>query len=125
MTSDKAHLEKAGSKQSNCIFCSIHHGEIKSPFIYEDDTAFAIRDINPQAPTHILVIPRKHVDNIAKEEDKALIGSLFYAASRIAEQEKLSAGFRLVVNTGDDGGQTVNHLHIHLLGGRQLIWPPG
>jgi histidine triad (HIT) family protein len=127
MDSDKqnAHLEKAGDKQATCIFCSIHRGEINSPFIYEDESAFAIRDINPQAPTHILVVPRKHVDNIAKEEDKALIGSLFHAAARIAEKEKLTGGFRLVVNTGEDGGQTVNHLHIHLLGGRRLSWPPG
>jgi histidine triad (HIT) family protein len=127
MNSDKpnAHLEKAGAKQANCIFCSIHRQEINASFIYEDDSAFAIKDINPQAPTHILVIPRKHVDNIAKEEDKALIGSLFHAASRIAEKENLTGGFRLVVNTGEDGGQTVNHLHIHLLGGRPLTWPPG
>jgi len=127
MSSDKsnAELEKTGSKQANCIFCSIHHKEIDASFIYEDDSAFALRDINPQAPTHILVIPRKHVDNIAKEEDKALIGSLFYAAARIAEQQNLKDGFRLVVNTGQNGGQTVNHLHIHLLGGRSLTWPPG
>jgi histidine triad (HIT) family protein len=127
MSSDKpnANLGKDHAKQANCLFCSIHHKEVNAPFIYEDDYAFAIRDISPQAPTHILVIPRKHVDSIAQVEDKALLGSLFYAAARIAEKENLDGGFRLVVNTGRDGGQTVHHLHIHLLGGRALTWPPG
>jgi histidine triad (HIT) family protein len=120
-----AHLEKDQTKQANCLFCSIHHKEINASFVYEDEHAFAIRDINPQAPTHILVIPRKHFDNISKVDDKVLLGSLFDTAARIAEKEKLDGGFRLVVNTGDDGGQTVHHLHIHLLGGRSLNWPPG
>ena len=100
--------------------------DIEVPYVFEDEHAFAIRDINPQAPTHILIIPKKHVDNIAKLDDKNVMGSLFHTAARIAEQEKLAdKGFRVVVNTGDDGGQTVHHLHIHLLGGRQLDWPPG
>jgi histidine triad (HIT) family protein len=125
--SDKpqANLEKDHAKQANCLFCSIHHKEINASFVYEDENAFAIRDINPQAPTHILVIPRKHFDNISKVDDMALMGSLFHAAARIAEKENLQKGFRIVVNTGDDGGQTVHHLHIHLLGGRSLTWPPG
>jgi len=127
MSSDKsqAKVEDSSTKQANCLFCSIHNKEINAPFIYEDDAAFAIRDINPQAPTHVLVIPRRHVDNVAKLEDKALMGALFSAAARVAGQENLSGGFRLVVNTGSDGGQTVNHLHIHVLGGRSMVWPPG
>ncbi|MBS1990269.1 MAG: histidine triad nucleotide-binding protein [Cyanobacteria bacterium SZAS LIN-3] len=127
MSSEKSQpqQDQAPAKQANCLFCSIHNKEIKANFVYEDEDAFAIRDINPQAPTHILVIPRRHVDNVKKLEDKNLIGSLFYAAARVAEQENLDGGFRLVVNTGDDGGQTVNHLHIHVLGGRSLVWPPG
>ena len=117
--------KKDHARKADCLFCRINHKEINASFVYEDEHAFAIRDINPQAPTHILVIPRSHVDNVARVEDKALMGSLFYAAARIAEKEKLDKGFRLVVNTGDDGGQTVHHLHIHLLGGRSLTWPPG
>ncbi|MBU6450235.1 MAG: histidine triad nucleotide-binding protein [Cyanobacteria bacterium REEB67] len=109
-----------------CLFCSMNKKEIKVDFVYEDEHAFAIRDINPQAPTHILIIPRQHVDNISKLDDKAIMGSLFHTTARIADQENLTkSGFRLVVNTGDDGGQTVHHLHIHLLGGRSLTWPPG
>jgi len=127
MSSEKSESKAADSstKQANCLFCSIHNKEINAPFIYEDDVAFAIKDINPQAPTHVLVIPRQHVDNVAKVEDRALMGALFYAAARVAEQENLGDGFRLVVNTGADGGQTVNHLHIHVLGGRSMVWPPG
>ena len=96
MSSDKsnAELEKTDSKRANCIFCSINHREIEASFIYEDDSAFAIRDINAQAPTHILVIPRKHVDNIASEEDKALIGSLFLCLCPCRRKGEFGRGFQ-------------------------------
>lgn len=112
----------------NCIFCRIASGEIPATKVYEDDLCIAFRDINPQAPRHILIIPRKHIESMNKvgPEDKDLIGHLVLAASTIAEQEGFSqAGYRAVINTGDDGGQTVWHLHVHLLGGRSLGWPPG
>ncbi|MBP6350589.1 MAG: histidine triad nucleotide-binding protein [Candidatus Obscuribacter sp.] len=116
------------NSEQNCLFCKISQGEMKAAFVYQDKNCFAIQDINPQAPTHILVIPREHKQNIALVNDKDLLGELFQKACLIAEREKLSApdkGFRLVVNTGPDGGQSVGHLHIHLLGGRALDWPPG
>ncbi len=109
----------------DCLFCKIGAGEIGGSFVYEDENCFAINDITPQAPTHILVIPRKHVKNISLVDDQSLMGSLFQSASKVAAQKKLDNGFRLVVNTGDDGGQSVGHLHIHVLGGRQMLWPPG
>lgn len=109
----------------NCIFCKISAREIPSNFVHETESAFAIRDINPQAPTHILVIPKEHIANIIEANQKEVVGSLFAFAGEIATREKLSDGFRLVVNTGNDGGQTVHHLHIHVLGGRPLGWPPG
>ncbi len=93
--------------------------------VLEEDHYLAVRDINPQAPTHILLIPRTHIANVTEFEDVSELGRLFQAARTVAEHEKLERGFRLVVNTGADGGQTVNHLHIHLLGGRFMTWPPG
>lgn len=109
----------------DCLFCQIGSGNIKSTFVYEDAASFAIADITPQAPTHILVVPKKHYQNIALVDDQALMGGLFQTAALVAAQAKLSNGFRLVVNSGDDGGQSVGHLHIHVLGGRQMLWPPG
>lgn len=112
----------------NCIFCRIVSGEIQASIIYEDDLVIAFRDINPQAPKHILIIPRNHVDSMNKmsAEDKDLVGHLLIAASSIASQEGIAeTGYRTVINTGEDGGQTVWHLHVHLLGGRSLGWPPG
>ena len=109
----------------DCLFCRICKGQINATYVHEDENCFAIRDISPQAHTHILVIPRLHRQNITMVEDKVLLGDLFQAASRIAAEEKLENGFRLVVNTGDHGGQSVGHLHIHILGGRPLAWPPG
>ncbi len=115
--------------EDNCIFCKIVKGEIKSNLLHESDEVIAFADINPQAPTHVLLIPKVHVKNItqfdASQEDKKLLGTLFQAASELALKLKLENGFRLVVNTGDDGGQTVHHLHVHILGGRQMTWPPG
>ncbi len=109
----------------SCLFCKIINKEIPAKIVEEEDDWLAFRDINPQAPTHVLVIPKEHIDNIAKGSDEKLLGKLFQKACSIAKSEKLDNGFRLVVNTGDDGGQTVHHLHIHVLGGRQLHWPPG
>jgi histidine triad (HIT) family protein len=110
-----------------CLFCKIMAGEIPSKKVFEDDRTYAFRDINPQAPTHILVVPRKHIGSLAEAvaEDQDLLGYLHLIAARIAKSEGLSSGFRTVVNTGSDGGQTVDHLHIHLLGGRLMHWPPG
>jgi histidine triad (HIT) family protein len=110
---------------ADCIFCRIIGKEIPCNLISENESFLAIADINPQAPTHILIIPKRHVPNITKMDDAQLTGNLFAYASSVAAQQKLSEGFRLVVNTGAHGGQTVDHLHIHLLGGRPLTWPPG
>lgn len=108
------------------IFEKIIQGEIPSEKVYEDEDIYAFRDINPQAPVHILIIPRKPIPGISglKEEDSALMGKLLYAAKKVAEHEGL-ADYRLVINNGARAGQTVFHLHLHLLGGRLLTWPPG
>jgi histidine triad (HIT) family protein len=110
-----------------CLFCKIVAGEIPSKKVFEDDLTYAFRDINPQAPTHVLVVPRKHIASlaVASAEDQELLGYLHLVAARIANSEGLSKGFRTVINTGPDGGQTVDHLHVHLLGGRAMLWPPG
>jgi len=110
-----------------CLFCKIIAGEIPSKKVFEDDLTYAFRDINPQAPTHVLIVPRKHIASLAETEaaDRDLIGYLQLVAARIAAGEGLSQGFRTVINTGPDGGQTVDHLHVHLLGGRSMVWPPG
>jgi histidine triad (HIT) family protein len=112
----------------NCIFCSIVAGTIPARMVHSDDDTIAFRDINPQAPTHVLVVPRRHiasVDAIAPG-DAELIGKLLMAAAGIARAEGVSdAGYRLVVNNGAAAGQTVDHIHVHVLGGRQLAWPPG
>lgn len=113
-------------KDKDCLFCKIGAGELPSAsFVYEDEDCFAINDITPQAPVHILVIPKGHVKNVSLVDDKNLMGSLFQSAAKVAAEKSLSNGFRLVVNTGDDGGQSVGHLHIHILGGRPMLWPPG
>jgi histidine triad (HIT) family protein len=110
-----------------CLFCKIIAGEIPSKKVFEDDLAYAFRDINPQAPTHVLVLPRRHIASLAETnaEDQTLMGHLLLIASRIAGSEGLGNGFRTVINTGPDGGQTVDHLHLHVLGGRAMHWPPG
>lgn len=113
--------------RSSCLFCKIADKKINAAFVHEDEDSFSIRDINPQAPTHILIIPRQHLESIAHAmpQDSVLLGKLFGKAAAIALKEGIEKGFRLVVNTGEDGGQTVGHLHIHLLAGRPLLWPPG
>lgn len=109
------------------IFGKIIRREIPADIVYEDDICLAFRDITPQAPTHILVIPKKPIPKLSETqaEDKALLGHLLLTVSEIAKQEKLDDGYRVVINTGEGGGQTVFHLHLHLLGGRDLEWPPG
>lgn len=109
------------------LFQRIADGEIPSKMVYEDDLCFAFRDINPQAPTHILVCPRKPIPGLddITEDDRELIGHLSFVASRLASDEGLADGYRTVYNCGKHGQQSVPHLHLHLLGGRQLNWPPG
>ena len=111
----------------SCIFCKIAEGSIPSTAIYSDDLAYALADLHPQAPVHILIIPREHIASMmdADESKSALLGHLHWVAAQIAHTRQLSSGYRIVVNTGSDGGQTVDHLHVHLLGGRPLGWPPG
>lgn len=111
---------------SECLFCRIASGDIPSALVAETDDTVAFRDINPQAPLHVLVIPRVHVDSLASATDQALLGSLLSVAARIAKEQGYSeSGYRTVINTGPDGGQSVSHLHVHLLAGRPLDWPPG
>jgi len=111
----------------DCLFCRIVAGEIPSARLHEDDLVIAIRDIDPQAPTHVLVLPQAHIASAADltDADGPLLGRLFEVAATLARQEGLGGGWRLVTNVGDDGGQTVDHLHVHLLGGRPMTWPPG
>ena len=111
-----------------CIFCKIASGEIPSQKVYEDETCVAFNDLEPQAPTHILIIPRDHVDSLDKaiESDDAKLGHLLTSAAKIARDKGFAdGGYRVVINTNSDGGQTVFHLHVHLLAGRQFIFPPG
>ena len=110
----------------DCIFCKIIAGEIPSDVVYENDDVFAFRDLNPQASTHILIIPKKHIATIddITPEDAETVGKLYLAASHIAEQEGLSEGYRVVMNCNEAAGQTVFHIHLHLLGGQEMGWPP-
>lgn len=113
---------------SDCLFCKILSGEIPAELVYESDTAVAFRDINPQAPTHVLVIPRKHISTINDigDADQALVGSLFSAAREIAAKEGIAeSGYRAVMNCNEGAGQSVFHIHLHVLGGRPMDWPPG
>ncbi|MDJ0647560.1 MAG: histidine triad nucleotide-binding protein [Xenococcaceae cyanobacterium MO_188.B19] len=112
---------------SDTIFGKIIRREIPADIVYEDDLALAFKDINPQAPTHILVIPKKPIPRIsdAGSEDQALLGHLLWTVKQVAEKAGLSNGYRVVINNGADGGQTVDHLHLHVLGDRQMKWPPG
>ena len=112
---------------SDCIFCKIAAGEIPSKKAYEDDKILSFYDLDPQAPVHVLIIPKKHLDslNAAGEEDAELLSHMMLKAGKIAEDLGLEGGYRLVINTGADGGQTVKHLHMHLLGKRSMKWPPG
>jgi len=109
----------------SCLFCRIARGEIPARIVREDDHTVAFRDIDPKAPTHVLVIPRVHVASLDEARDPALIGQVMLAAAEVAAAEGIAGGYRTVINTGADAGQTVHHLHVHVLGGRKLTWPPG
>lgn len=113
-------------QQAGCIFCRIARAEVPAQVIYETPDAVAFRDLNPQGPIHALVIPRRHVPALHEADDAALLGHLLLTARQVAEQEGLGqSGYRVVLNNGPDGGQTVGHLHLHVLGGRRFGWPPG
>lgn len=111
----------------NCIFCKIVSGEIPTNKVFEDDKVIAFNDLNPQAPVHVLIIPKKHIASLddVSEQDKDLLGHIQLVASMLAKKMNLIDGYRLVNNCGVDGGQTVAHIHYHLLGGRTFGWPPG
>ncbi len=114
--------------ENDCLFCRIAAGQIPAKIVRQDEDTVAFRDINPRAPTHVLVIPRKHIAsvNVLDPADAALMGKLVLAAREIAEGEGVAhSGYRMVVNAGPDAGQSVDHIHLHLLGGRVLGWPPG
>ena len=113
--------------ETDTIFGKIIRREIPADIVYEDNLALAFRDVNPQAPVHILVIPKEPIAKLSDTESQnhALMGHLLLTVKRVAEQQGLTNGYRVVINNGEDGGQTVHHLHLHLLGGRPLAWPPG
>ncbi len=111
---------------ADCIFCKIVEGDIPAQKVYEDHEFLVFADVKPQAPVHHLVIPKEHISNIMEIKDQDLLGRLFGVIQKVAQQEGISEkGFRVVNNCGDDGGQTVGHIHFHLLGGRFMEWPPG
>ena len=113
---------------SDCLFCKIVTGDIPAEKVFENDHVIGFQDLNPQAPTHVLVIPKKHVSTIndLQDEDKALVGEMFMAARQIAADQGLAEkGYRTVMNCNEEAGQTVFHIHLHLLGGRRMQWPPG
>ena len=111
----------------SCLFCKIIEGTIPSTAVYQDEQCYGFFDIDPKAPVHVLVIPRKHIASLAEADksDEILLGHLLWAAAEIARMKGLANGYRVVISTGKDGGQTVDHLHVHVMGGRALHWPPG
>lgn len=111
----------------DCIFCKIASGEIPSTRVYEDDLCVAFKDLEPQAPVHILIIPREHIASAAEitQENSSIVAHIFEVAAKLAKENKLEKGWRIVSNVGEDGGQSVKHMHFHLLGGRPMAWPPG
>jgi len=111
---------------SDCLFCKIASGKIPSKVVLQDDEMFAFEDINPQAPVHVLVIPKRHIGGLNDAGDRALLGRLLETAALVAKSKGIAeSGYRVVANTGLDGGQTVSHLHVHVLGCRPMTWPPG
>ena len=112
---------------SDCLFCKIVNGDIPSSKVYEDDVVYAFNDIDPQAPSHILVIPKKHITSAAEisSENSEIVARIFEAIAKIAKENGFTDGFRVVSNVGDSAGQTVKHLHFHVLSGRDMTWPPG
>ncbi len=121
------HKIYAKIKFMECIFCKIASKEIKSDIVYEDEELMAFKDIKPVAPTHVLLIPKKHIDGVQalKDEDQMLVGKMIVKAKEIADKLGLKEGYRLVFNIGEYGGQTINHIHLHIIGGRPMMWPPG
>lgn len=111
----------------DCLFCKIINKEIESEILYEDEEFIAFPDINPAAPVHILIIPKEHIDSAddIDDENSYLIGKIFIIASKLAKENGLEKGYRVVNNCKEDGGQSVDHIHFHLLGGRKMLWPPG
>ena len=111
----------------DCIFCKIVNGEIPSTKVYEDERVYAFNDLEPQAPVHVLIIPKEHIASAAdiNGDNSSLVAAVFEAGAKIAKQLNLDNGFRIVTNSGEDGQQSVKHLHFHLLGGRKMKWPPG
>ena len=130
---DEAHRsprlsERTGASGTDCIFCRIARKELPTELMHEDDQCVAFRDVNPQAPVHWLIVPKRHVERLhdLTEADRSLLGHLMLTARSMAERAGVGqGGYRLVVNNGPDGGQTVPHLHLHLVGGRAMRWPPG
>lgn len=120
-------LTQTGRLSVDCLFCKIAAGEIPARKLYEDDQVVAFHDIGPQAPVHFLVIPKKHIAtlNDLGETDKALAGHILFTAQRLAKEQGCEEGFRVVMNCNEEGGQTVYHIHMHVLGRRQMTWPPG
>lgn len=112
---------------SDCVFCKIVSGDVPANIVHQDGDLVAFRDLNPQAPVHLLIVPRKHIAsmNEAADEDQGLLGRLFLAARELAAKEGVDQGYRLVNNCGSSAGQSVFHIHVHLLGGRTMTWPPG
>jgi histidine triad (HIT) family protein len=113
---------------TDCLFCKIGQKKIPAKVVYEDERALAFEDINPQAPVHVLIIPKKHISTTLDigEQDNALVGHLFQVANRIARERNIAErGFRMLMNTNPEAGQSVYHIHLHLLGGRHMHWPPG
>ena len=113
---------------TDCLFCKIRDGEIPADIIYQDDDVMAFNDVNPQAPTHLLIIPKKHLSTVndVEQADETMMGKLFSAAKKIAAENGINdGGYRLVVNTNEQAGQTVFHIHMHFLAGRIMTWPPG
>lgn len=111
----------------DCIFCKIANGEIPSKKVYEDEKVCAFYDLDPQAPIHVLIIPKEHISSVMElnEENADIVSHIFLVAKKLAQELNLEKGFRLVNNCGEEGGQSVMHLHFHLLGGRSMKWPPG
>lgn len=111
----------------SCVFCKIVEGTIPSTAVYHDEQSYAFADLHPQAPVHVLIVPREHIPSLSEAVDghRQLLGHLLWVAAEIARAKGLGKGYRVVINNGDEGGQTVDHLHLHLLGGRAMLWPPG
>lgn len=120
-------LPKKGGNMEDCIFCKLANGEIPTDMVYEDDRIACFRDADPQAPVHILMVPKRHIPSLddLTEEDSDLMGYMMIKIKDIAAGEGLENGYRAVINCGEDGQQTVKHLHIHILGKRKMTWPPG